>query len=54
MGQIKCGSGPDHYAEINNGKQKDYLSYSVLGLLLREGKIEREANNHKHKAKVER
>ena len=24
-----------------NGKQKDYLSYSVLGLLIREGKVER-------------
>jgi uncharacterized protein len=32
------------------GKQKDYLSYSVLGLLLREGKIERETDTHKHKA----
>jgi uncharacterized protein len=30
------------------GKQKDYLSYSVLGLLLREGKIKREANSNKH------
>ena len=30
-----------------NGKQKDYLSYSVLGLLIREGKIRREARRHK-------
>ena len=30
------------------GKQKDYLSYSVLGLLLREGKIKREANTVRH------
>ena len=28
------------------GRQKDYLSYSVLGLLLREGKIRREGNKH--------
>jgi hypothetical protein len=34
------------------GKQKDYLSYSVLGLLLREGKVIREAETHKHKANV--
>ena len=26
------------------GKQKDYLSYSVLGLLMREGKIERQGD----------
>jgi hypothetical protein len=37
-----------------NGRQKDYLSYSILGLLLREGKIEREATSHRHKARVER
>lgn len=30
------------------GKQKDYLSYSVLGLLLREGKLKREPSSHKH------
>src|SRR4029077_9190083 len=30
------------------GKQKDYLSYSVLGLLLREGKIKREPNTVRH------
>jgi hypothetical protein len=28
------------------GRQKDYLSYSVLGLLLRENKIRREGNKH--------
>lgn len=28
------------------GCQKDYLSYSVLGLLLREGKIQRDAGKH--------
>lgn len=33
------------------GKQKDYLSYSVLGLLIREGKIYREPETHNHKAK---
>lgn len=32
------------------GKQKDYLSYSVLGLLMREGQIVREPNTHKHRA----
>jgi hypothetical protein len=31
------------------GKQKDYLSYSVLGLLMREGKLVRESESHKHK-----
>lgn len=34
------------------GKQKDYLSYSVLGLLLREGKVVRETETHKHKANI--
>ncbi len=33
-----------------HGKQKDYLSYSILGLLLREGKIVREPGSNKHKA----
>jgi len=35
------------------GKQKDYLSYSVLGLLMREGKIERkdDPGRPKHVAK---
>ena len=28
------------------GRQKDYLSYSVLGLLLREGTIRREGKKH--------
>jgi hypothetical protein len=32
------------------GKQKDYLSYSVLGLLLREGKIARQPGTHRHRA----
>lgn len=32
------------------GKQKDYLSYSVLGLLLRENKVIRESASHKHKS----
>jgi len=30
------------------GKQKDYLSYSLLGLLLRDGKIKREPGTYKH------
>lgn len=34
-----------------NGKQKDYLSYSVLGLLMREGKVERKHNSTRHVAK---
>jgi hypothetical protein len=34
------------------GKQKDYLSYSVIGLLMREGKVVRETETHKHKANV--
>lgn len=35
------------------GKQKDYLSYSILGLLIREGKIIRvEGGRPKHVAKV--
>lgn len=32
------------------GKQKDYLSYSVLGLLMREGRVSREPETHKHRA----
>jgi hypothetical protein len=32
------------------GKQKDYLTYSVLGLLLRVGAITRDTETHKHKA----
>jgi len=34
------------------GKQKDYLSYSILGLLLREGKIERNQNTKTHFVKA--
>lgn len=34
------------------GKQKDYLSYSILGLLLREGKVTRAPGTYKHKAKI--
>lgn len=34
------------------GKQKDYLSYSILGLLLREGKVARTPGTYKHKAKI--
>lgn len=32
--------------------QKDYLSYSVLGLLLRDGSVERDARTKRHKARV--
>jgi len=32
------------------GKQKDYLSYSVLGLLMREGKVARVPDTNQHKA----
>ena len=35
-----------------NGQQKDYLSYSVLGLLLREGKVERKHTPPRHVAKA--
>lgn len=34
------------------GGSKDYLSYSVLGLLMREGKLERSTGNKKHVARV--
>lgn len=34
------------------GKQTDYLSYSVLGLLLREGRIKRTADTKRHTANV--
>lgn len=34
------------------GGSKDYLSYSVLGILMREGKLERSAKNKKHVARV--
>ena len=32
------------------GKQKHYLSYSVIGLLMREGRLTRESETHKHRA----
>jgi hypothetical protein len=35
-----------------NGKQKDYLSYSVLGLLIREGKVERKHSPARHVARA--
>ena len=35
------------------GGSKDYLSYSLLGLLMREGKLERSATTRKHLARVE-
>ena len=35
------------------GGSKDYLSYSVLGILMREGKLERSKANKKHVARVE-
>jgi hypothetical protein len=34
------------------GGSKDYLSYSVLGILMREGKLERSAISKKHIARV--
>lgn len=34
------------------GGSKDYLSYSVLGLLMRDGKLERVGQSRKHVAKV--
>jgi len=34
------------------GGSKDYLSYSVLGILMREGKLERSVINKKHVARV--
>lgn len=34
------------------GGSKDYLSYSLLGLLMREGKLERSATTRKHVARV--
>jgi hypothetical protein len=34
------------------GRQKDYLSYSVLGLLLRDGRIERDSGAKRHKARA--
>ncbi|MFG6468635.1 GIY-YIG nuclease family protein [Roseateles sp. BYS87W] len=35
------------------GGSKDYLSYSLLGLLMREGKLARSPSNRKHVARVE-
>lgn len=35
------------------GGSKDYLSYSVLGILMREGKLERSTSNKKHVARVQ-
>ena len=35
-----------------NGKQKDYLSYSIFGLLIRQGKIERKHSPSRHVAKA--
>ena len=35
------------------GGSKDYLSYSVLGILMREGKLERTLTGRKHIARVE-
>lgn len=34
------------------GGSKDYLSYSVIGILMREGKVERDAASRKHVARV--
>jgi len=34
------------------GGSKDYLSYSALGILMREGKLERSSTNKKHVARV--
>lgn len=34
------------------GGSKDYLSYSVIGLLMREGKLERSEHSKKHIARV--
>jgi hypothetical protein len=34
------------------GGSKDYLSYSVIGLLMREGKLERDGTSRKHVSRV--
>lgn len=34
------------------GGSKDYLSYSVMGLLMRDGKLERDSTSRKHMARV--
>ena len=35
------------------GGSKDYLSYSIIGILMREGKMERSGSSKKHVARVE-
>jgi hypothetical protein len=35
------------------GGSKDYLSYSIIGLLMREGKLERDGTSKKHIARVQ-
>jgi len=35
------------------GGSKDYLSYSVIGLLMREGRLERDKSSRKHIARVD-
>ena len=34
------------------GGSKDYLSFSVLGILMRDGKVRRESGSRKHLASV--
>lgn len=34
------------------GGSKDYLSFSVLGILMRDGKVRRQSGSHKHLASV--
>jgi hypothetical protein len=34
------------------GGSKDYLSYSIIGLLMREGKLARDSTSKKHVAQV--
>jgi len=34
------------------GGSKDYLSYSVIGLLMREGRLDRDGNSKRHQARV--
>jgi len=35
------------------GGSKDYLSYSIIGVLMREGKLERDSTSKKHIACVQ-
>lgn len=35
------------------GGSKDYLSYSVIGILMREGKLRRDETSRKHVAQVD-